>query len=116
MSETVLFLVLAGIGGWIVYYLWPERVVVADGKLIKRHRLRTTNELSLAELAEIKFHYHAVVGFVGAWEFVSVSGRSFTVGARSNAMPKALVALEGVLPNFSVEDFNRKFREGDVED
>lgn len=116
MIDVAIASVLAALVCWIVYTVWPERVVVADGKIIKRHRFRTTDELPLAELAEIKFHYHAVVGFVGVWEFVAMSGRSFAVETNSNVMPKALVALEGVLPNFSVVAFERRFHEGDVED
>ena len=116
MIEVAVLVVLMALTGWIVYTVWPERVVVADGKLVKRHGWRTIDVLPLTELAQIKYHYHAVVGFTAVWEFISVSGRSFTVATYSNTMPKALAELEGRLRNFSVEDFNRKFQEGDVED
>lgn len=116
MIELLGFFVLVGILGGLVFYLWPTRVVVVDGKIVRRHIWRTTAEIALAELAQINFHYQAVVGFIGVWEFVSQSGQSFTVETYSNRVPKGLVVLEKLLPNFSASVFDQQFQEGDIED
>lgn len=72
--------------------------------------------MALAEIAQIHFHYHAVVGFVSCWEFVSHSGRSLLIDGGSLGMTAVLKMLENSLVGFSTAEFKRKFAEGDVED
>jgi hypothetical protein len=71
--------------------------------------------MELANLAEIKFHYHAVVGFLCVWEFVAKSGVSLEHSS-SHISERLLQALEQSIPGFTAADFHRKFEDGDVED
>lgn len=72
--------------------------------------------MALADMVEINYHYHAVVGFLASWEFVSRSGASLCVAGNAWGMKAALHALEQSLPGFSIAEFERKLQAGDVED
>ena len=99
---------------WVVYYLWPDTLNFMDGVLIKKQKWRV-ERLPVAELASIRFHYHAVVGFVCVWEFVAASGH--IISLYRNSMDKKLIALlEKNVPNFSASKFYADFEQGDVED
>jgi len=100
--------------GWILYTAWPARVVFTSEWLIKKEKWKT-EKFPLSELSQIKFHYHAVVGFVATWEFISKSGQSILVDAHG-IDNKLLSRLERHVPNFSSKEFHEHFADGDVED
>lgn len=100
---------------WVVYQMLPEKVFLLDGKIVKKHK-RNTEQLHLSHLSEIKFHYHAVVGFLGMWEFIDNAGVSLKVDANAKGIKDLIASLDRELPGFSAKEFDRKFREGDVED
>ncbi len=109
----ILLVVVAGFA-WVVYYLWPDALFFEDGVLIKKQKWRV-ERLPVVGLATIRFHYHAVVGFVCEWEFIAASGSVITLNR--NSMDKKLIALlEKNVPNFSAEKFYADFKEGDIED
>jgi hypothetical protein len=87
---------------------------VNDQWLIKKQRLRRETML-VSDLVQIKFHYHAVVGFVATWEFISKSGQAMLAEANS-IDDKLLAKLERHVPNFSSKRFYAAFHDGDVED
>jgi hypothetical protein len=95
-------------------FLTGHRLTIEDGRIIKR-RWWKVETIELADLAEIKFHYHAVVGFVCVWEFVTKSGVSLDHGA-VHIDRGLLTSLERAIPGFAQADFDRRFEEGDVED
>lgn len=95
--------------------LSPEKAFVCNDKLYKRHMFRS-EELAMENLEKIIFHYHAAVGFVGTWEFVSTSGKSLEIDSKANGMNKVLSFLENELENFSINEFDKKFEDGDVVD
>lgn len=100
---------------WAIYYLLPEKVFLLDGRIVKKHKGQT-EELLLSRLSEIKFHYHAVVGFIGIWEFVDKDANTLSVDAKAKGIKELIAALEKELPGFSSTSFDQRFREGDVED
>ena len=100
---------------WLVYQLLPEKVYILDQAIVKKHKT-TTQRMSLASLSHIKFHYHAVVGFTGVWEFIDINADSLTIDNQAIGMNELKEALQKALPGFSSTDFEKKFREGDVED
>lgn len=72
--------------------------------------------MPIADVARIKYHYHAVVGFVAVWEFIDKNARSLLVDGDAKGAGDLLAGLEKSLSGFSLADFKRKFDEGDVED
>lgn len=100
---------------WAAWLLFAERVRCSNREIVKFHGWRKES-MALAEITQIQFHYHAVVGFVSSWEFISRSGRSLLIDGRALGIRPALKALEQTLPGFSLSDFQRKFAAGDVED
>lgn len=96
---------------WTVY----ERVLLVEDCLVKKHKFKT-ERMPLVDISEIKFHYHAVVGFIAVWEFIDTKGDTLLINARAIGIKKLIVGLEEKLPGFSQAEFDRKFREGDVED
>jgi hypothetical protein len=104
----------AGFIAWMLYQVWPARIVFAGDKVIKKHKWKK-EEIALADLVKIKFHYHAAVGFVCLWEFVSASGTSFLHEA-NDIDEKFLARLERHIPNFSAASFYKEFHDGDVVD
>lgn len=100
---------------WMVYLMLSDKVFLLDGKIVKKHK-RSTEQLQLSHLSEIKFHYHAVVGFIGIWEFIDKAGASLKVDTNAKGIKELIASLDKELPGFSSKEFDRKFREGDVED
>lgn len=97
--------------GWTVY----ERVLLVEGCLVKKHKFKT-ERMPLVGISKINFHYHAVVGFIAVWEFVDTAGNTLLINAKAIGIKKLIMGLEEKLPGFSKTEFDRKFREGDVED
>lgn len=100
---------------WAAWHALSERVRCSEREIVKRHGWRKES-MALPDIAHIKFHYHAVVGFVSCWEFVSRSGSSLLIDGAAHGITAALHALEKNLPGFSLAAFQRQFKEGDVED
>lgn len=100
---------------WAVYPMLPEKVFLRDGALVKKSRGKV-EQIPVADISRIKYHYHAVVGFVAVWEFVGRGRRSVLVSGEAKGIDAVLASLEGSLPGFSLAEFRRQFDEGDVED
>ena len=107
--------VMAALIGWLAWNALPERVRLIEDNLVKTERGRRES-MSLAEVDCILFHYHAVVGFVSAWEFVSREGRSLHVDGAALGIRQVVAGLERRLPGFSKAEIDRLFASGDVED
>ena len=117
--QALILAVIVAIGlaliAWIAYQMRPEKVLLRGQTILKKYRGQT-EELPLSDISEIKYHYHAVVGFIAVWEFIGKSGRSLLVDAKANGIDDVLTNLEQLLPGFSLADFKRRFDKGDVED
>lgn len=107
--------VMAALIGWFVWHALPERVRLVDDDIVKTERGRRES-MTLTELERILFHYHAVVGFISAWEFVSKDGRSLHVDGAARGIGQLIAGLEQRLPGFSKAEIDRLFELGDVED
>lgn len=83
--------------------------------MVKKHK-GERERMSLADISKIHFHYHAVVGFVAEWEFVDIAGNTLVIDAKATGIESLISSLEKALPGFSIAEFDRKFRQGDVED
>ena len=83
---------------------------------IRQFGLFKVKTIDLSELIEIKFHYHAVVGYIAVWEFIDRNNTSLTIDQKEIGIKKVLGFLENNLDGFSLKDFDRMFKEGDVED
>lgn len=75
------------------------------------------NTLRLDDVAEIRYSYHAAVGFIAWLEFFDSSGVCISVdesiaGVRDNVLPW----LELHLPDFRISALSRCIVEGDLED
>ena len=117
VDALIAYLGLAVAGGsliYVAYTLWPDTIRIQNGMLICRHRFRKES-MRLADLESVHFHYQAVVGFAGAWEFIDTSGRSLSVGGYTFRR-KLIRQLAQHLPGVSESEFERLFNEGDVED
>lgn len=110
----ILVLILISVG-WIVWYLLTEKIFVIDNQILKKHRGHT-QRLNLTELKEIKYHYHAVVGFVSVWEFIDYNENSILVDGNAKNIDRALSRLESILPEFTLSSFKKRFEAGDVVD
>lgn len=108
-------LALAGLVVLTGFYFLPEKVALLERTIVKRHRGKA-ERMPLTSVFTIKFQYHAVVGFVAVWEFIDTNGNSLMVDDAARGMKELKAALERELPEFSIADFERKLREGDVED
>jgi hypothetical protein len=107
-------LLLLVAGYILVYRFGPARIIFSGGHLVKKQNGKSEN-IALSDLSSIQFHYHAVVGFVGTWEFVSKSGKSILVEAYGIDYT-LLSRLERHVPHFSSKRFHQQFEAGDVAD
>lgn len=112
---TILAFLFAVFLGWLIWVQKPEIVSYENGMVCKESKGKK-QYLSINELSVIKFSYHAVIGFVGVWEFTGNSGRVVCVSSETKGISEVLRSLETELPGFSLKEFERKLEEGDVED
>jgi hypothetical protein len=112
---AVLAMGLAIFLAWVIYQTLPEKVILRDGRIMRKYR-GTVEEISTSEISEIKYHYHAVVGFVAVWEFVGKNEKRLLVDDQAKGINALLSSLEGVLPAFSLVEFKRRFDEGELVD
>jgi hypothetical protein len=112
---AVLAMGLAIFLAWVIYQTLPEKVILRDGRIMRKYR-GTVEEISTSEISEIKYHYHAVVGFVAVWEFVGKNEKRLLVDDQAKGIDALLSSLEGVLPAFSLVEFKRRFDEGELVD
>jgi len=120
MTPTLVLMIAGGatlvwLCAYAAYQLQPERVTLRSGAIEKKYKGRTQQVL-LDQLSEIRFHYHAVVGFVGVWEFIDVNANCVAVNDEARGMKELKENLERVLPRFSLVEFENKFRHGNLED
>ena len=121
MSEfTIWISLLCFVVLFIAYMIWVgrpdiENIVCADGILTKTKN-KDEESMELSNLYEIKYHYHAVVGFISEWEFIDKYGKSLRVDGEIPGIDKVLAQLEELLPKFSLNEFKKKFDAGDMED
>ncbi|GAB1263491.1 hypothetical protein [Aurantivibrio infirmus] len=101
--------------GILAWNLLPERVYLKEGFIQKKYRGKSEG-IKLSELKEILYSYHAVVGFIGVWEFYDINGKELTVDSQALGVKSLLSALEQQLNNFSLKTFQQEFEAGDVED
>ncbi|MEN0107274.1 MAG: hypothetical protein AAGC84_12710 [Pseudomonas sp.] len=107
-------LVGAGSVVYLLVLLWPQRLVRDGVDLVKKTGFKR-QRLPLADLAQVNFHYDAVVGFSCVWEFVAFNGD--TLSLDSWRINRRLVRrLQDWLPNFYADDFHHAFAAGDVVD
>lgn len=111
---TFLALLMMGIVLWLAYLLWPDRAYFKNGAIVCRQKWRR-QQIALSDLEGVTFHYHAVVGFIGVWEFTSRSGLTISAGTHRISR-RFLAQLEKHLPPFRAADFDAAFKDGDVED
>ena len=116
---AVLALVAAiGLGAfitWAIYPLLPEKISLRDQTIIWKYRGKQ-EQMPISDISEIKYHYHAVVGFVAVWEFIDRSAKRLLVHGEAKGIETVLSSLENALTGFSLVEFQRKFDEGDVQD
>lgn len=108
-------LTAAVILSWLTWELLPERVMVSGNQLLRKHR-GETQCLLISEIQQVRYHYHAVVGFIAVWECIDQHGTVLTIDAKAFGMSRVLQTLETKLPEFSLDKFHRQFEAGDVED
>src|SRR5262245_1055359 len=101
---VVVAISLAGLVAWVAYALLPEKVVLRNQSIVKQHR-RKLEQMAVSELSEIKYRYHAVVGFVAVWEFIDRDSNSMSVDAEARGLGDVLSSLEKLLPGFSLTEF-----------
>jgi hypothetical protein len=101
--------------GWVIWESKPDRVSYVNGVVLKKTKGKKES-VALSELLAIKFSYHAVVGFIGVWEFIGSNGRVVCVSSEAKGVKETLRQIESALPGFSLQDFERKFQAGSVED
>ena len=100
---------------WALYQLLREKVFLCDQAIVTKYRGKEA-QMPISDIAEIKYHYHAVVGFVAVWEFIGVNADRLLVRGDAKGIETVLSTLERVITGFSLNEFNRKFDQGDVED
>ncbi|MGD8912338.1 MAG: hypothetical protein PVJ68_06295 [Candidatus Thiodiazotropha sp.] len=119
MSDTTIWISLAvnvlAFIAWIVWEQQPEKVTFVNGLLVKKYKGRSES-IVISDLVEIKYHYHAVVGFISTWEFNGKDGGSLRVDGEAKGISEVLSQLEKILPTFSLSSFETQFDAGDVED
>ena len=112
---AVLALAVVAFLAWVIWRLQPDKVAYVEGSILKMARGKKES-IALSELSAIKFNYHSVVGFIGIWEFIGAGGQVVYVSSEAKGINEALRQIENALPGFSLDEFERKFRAGDVED
>lgn len=115
LAIAVLGVVFVTFVGWAIWTLQPDKVSYVNGVVLKKAKGKKES-VALSELSAIKFSYHAVVGFIGVWEFIGKSGNVVCVSSEAKGIKETLRQIEKVLPGFSLQEFERKFQAGDVED
>ncbi|QDH68912.1 hypothetical protein [Marilutibacter alkalisoli] len=114
MSASIPLLIAVAVL-WGAIVALPERVRLRGDRIVVRRGLRLES-IAVADIRAIRFHYHAVVGFVSVWELVSRHGCSLMIEGRAWGARSVLGALEVRLPGFSLQELDRQFEQGDVED
>lgn len=100
---------------WIIWALQPEKVFCSDRTLTRKHKGKLES-IEIRELVEIKYHYHAVVGFISTWEFINRNGGSLIIDGEAKNISEVLSQLERILPGFSLANLKVMFESADVED
>lgn len=111
----VIIVGLAASIGWFVYVSLPEKVFLRDQMIVRKYGGKQ-QEMPVSDISEIKYHYHAVVGFVAVWEFIGTNADRLLVDGDAKGVDDLLNVLEKVLTGFSLVRFKRRFDEGDVVD
>lgn len=112
--ENILLVFIVAALTYVTILLWPERIVFTKQNITKKAWFKPES-FPLADLSEIHFHYHAVVGFECQWEFISVQGQNLTLN--SMGLSRRFVHdIEHYVPRFSAADFYKEFDQGDIED
>jgi hypothetical protein len=107
-------LVSVAAGIYVLVLLWPEHLRLRQGVLVKSACF-SRQRLPLVDLAQVNFHYDAVVGFSCVWEFVAFDGQVLSLASwRINR--RFVRHLQTWLPGFDAEVFHRAFAAGDVVD
>lgn len=93
-----------------------EWVQMRNDRIIHRTPFRR-DEIPLADLKVIYYHYSAAVGIMDfQWEFCSNDGRKIKADIFTFGRSRLLRHLEGNLPGFSMLRFKLLFEDGDVDD
>ncbi len=86
---------------WIVREQQPEKVTLANGLLVKKYK-GISESIVISNLVEIRYHYHAAVGFISTWAFNGKEGASLRVDWEAKEISEVLFHLEKkILPAFS---------------
>jgi hypothetical protein len=115
LAIATLAVVFAALLGWVIWRLQPDKVSYVNG-VVHVKAGGKKESVALSEVSAIKFSYHAVVGFIGVWEFTTNSGRVVCVSSEARGIKETMPQIEKALSGFSLEEFERKFQAGDVED
>jgi len=98
---------------WLVYKKTQEKAVIGDGRLSRKFAWRSES-LNIADICAVKYHYHAVIGFVAAWEFVAADGKSIRLESNAKGLDSIFKELENRLPGFKLDEFEQQLRAGGV--
>lgn len=101
--------------GWVIWQSLPQQVQFVEGSIVRTERGRRES-VALADIERVRFHYSAVAGFIGSWEFFSKDGSSLNVSGEAKGIEQVLPNLEKSLPGFSMAEFRKQFEAADVED
>ena len=99
----------------VVWQLLPDRTALVADQIVKAIKFRRET-MALEDIHRIRFHYHAVVGFISVWEFVASDGRALNLSGTTIGLNRMLRSLEHYLPGFSLGELKRLFDAGDAED
>lgn len=119
MNDITIWLVFTIIVvAFIAWILWEcqREKVVCDSRIITKKYKGKHESIKISDLAEIKYHYHAAVGFLSTWEFIDRNGSLLRIDGKSEGITEVLSDLERILPNFTLGNFKEQFDTGDVED
>jgi len=105
----------------IILSIWIGWIFLFEKASYKKGILKTTTfwksaSINIDNLSIIKYHYHAVVGFISVWEFIDDQGKSLEINGRAIGLNKVLSQLDNTLSGFSMTRFKQQFESGDVED
>ena len=116
-NAVVLLVAATGLAAfaWAGYQRLLEKVFLRGHAIVKKHR-GDIEQMPIADIAQIRYHYHAVVGFIAVWEFIDKNARSLRVDGDAKGVEDLLAGLEKSLAGFSLADFKRQFDEGGVEE
>lgn len=107
----------------VIVVIWVKRYekslkesVQINDQYIRHKKGKNISHLRMEDIIGIQYHYSAVTGYIGTWEFKTNDGGSLFIDKDAEGVDRVLVQLENELPYFSLKQFKVQFEAGDVED